>query len=167
MDVLEYKSDHIKVMLLCEPWVHQFILLKELLLENDFLTDLNKKTFCNNKLLSLCFGNSWCWYCIKCKSLIEGRKWVQDNDFSTWSNERVPFIDMARRFFNNKTWKMKINWQISQLQQNKPIISSQTWVLIEPESGLDEALETISLRGSDTWQCRTHRCHTCPKYGKE
>ena len=43
MDVLEYKSDHIKVMLLCEPWVHQFILLKELLLENDFLTDLTKR----------------------------------------------------------------------------------------------------------------------------
>ena len=45
MDVLEYKSDHrkVKVMLLCEPWVHQFILLKELLLENDFLTDLTKR----------------------------------------------------------------------------------------------------------------------------
>ena len=21
----------------------------------------DKKTFCKNKLLSLCFGNSWCW----------------------------------------------------------------------------------------------------------
>ena len=30
-------------MLLCKPWVHQFIFLKELLLENDFLTDLTKR----------------------------------------------------------------------------------------------------------------------------
>ena len=42
-EILEYKSDHRKAMLLCEPWVHQFIFLKELLLENDFLTDLTKR----------------------------------------------------------------------------------------------------------------------------